>query len=226
MQSGSITVDAKGSAEVLYGNMGAGRIETEGDFTVSGKDSVYVDSDLHIGGDLRLNSDGEIVLDLSNMGSYNSTDSDGNVISGKDNLHENFLDHFKNDGTEGKGTIKVGGVENAVNADNFMIAIDMWDYQNNEFDLDKYDRDDNDTLAGDINSLKITMDGIELGAEKPSTRTTARRTTPSSGSTARSSLQAYRSTRTQTTPKIQPKRMLRTSLNTTSRSKTTSTLRR
>ncbi len=166
VQSGSITVDAKGSAEVLYGNMGAGRIETEGDFTVSGKDSVYVDSDLHIGGDLRLNSDGEIVLDLSNMGSYNSTDSDGNVISGKDNLHENFLDHFKNDGTEGKGTIKVGGVENAVNADNFMIAIDMWDYQNNEFDLDKYDRDDNDTLAGDINSLKITMDGIELGAEK------------------------------------------------------------
>ena len=43
--------------------MGAGRIETEGNFTVSGKDSVYVDSDLHIGGDLSLNSDGEIVLD-------------------------------------------------------------------------------------------------------------------------------------------------------------------
>ena len=36
----------------------------------SGKDSVYVDSDLHIGGDLSLNSDGEIVLDLSNMGDY------------------------------------------------------------------------------------------------------------------------------------------------------------
>ena len=155
VQSGSISVDAKGSAEVLYGNMGAGRIETGGDFTVSGKDSVYVDSDLHIGRDLNLNSDGEIVLDLSNMGNI-----------GMDNLHDSFLDHFKNDGTEGRGTIKVGGVENAVNADNFMIAIDMWNYQNNEFDLDKYDRDDNDTLAGDINSLKITMDGIELGAEK------------------------------------------------------------
>ena len=133
--AGSISVDAKGSAEVLYGNMGEGKIDTQGDFTVSGKDSVYVDSDLHIGGDLNLNSDGEIVLDLSNMGNI-----------GKDNLHNSFLDHFKNDGTEGKGTIKVGGVENAVNADNFMIAIDMWDYQNNEFALDKYDRGDDDTL--------------------------------------------------------------------------------
>lgn len=146
--AGSISVDAKGSAEVLYGNMGEGKIDTQGDFTVSGKDSVYVDSDLHIGGDLNLNSDGEIVLDLSNMGNI-----------GKDNLHNSFLDHFKNDGTEGKGTIKVGGVENAVNADNFMIAIDMWDYQNNEFALDKYDRGDDDTLAGDIDKLKINIGG-------------------------------------------------------------------
>ena len=161
VQSGSITVDAKGSAEVLYGNMGAGKIDTKGDFTVSGKDSVYVDSDLHIGGDLNLNSDGEIVLDLSNMGNIGTTPEEK-----KNHLHNNFLDHFKKNGTDGKGTIKVGGVENAVNADNFMIAIDMWDYQNNKFDLDKYDRDDEDTLAGDINSLKITMDGIELGAEK------------------------------------------------------------
>lgn len=156
-----ITIDAKGSAEVLYGNMGEGKITTDGNFTVSGKDSVYVDSDLHIGRDLNLNSDGEIVLDLSNMGNIGTTPEEKK----KNHPHNNFLDHFKKDGTDGKGTIKVGGVENAVNADNFMIAIDMWDYQNNEFDLKKYDRDD-DTLAGDINSLKITMDGIELGAEK------------------------------------------------------------
>lgn len=156
-----ITIDAKGSAEVLYGNMGEGKITTDGNFTVSGKDSVYVDGDLHIGRDLNLNSDGEIVLDLSNMGNIGTTPEEK-----KNHLHNNFLDHFKKDGTDGKGTIKVGGVENAVNADNFMIAIDMWDYQNNEFDLKKYDRDDDDTLAGDINSLKITMDGIELGAEK------------------------------------------------------------
>ena len=151
---GSIKIEASGSAEVLYGNMGEGKIDTQGDFTVKGKDSVYVDSDLHIGGDLNLNSDGEIVLDLSNMGNIGTTPEEK-----KDHLHENFLDHFKNGGTEGKGTIKVGGVENAVNADNFMIAIDMWDYQNNEFDLDKYDRDTNDTLAGDIDKLKINIGG-------------------------------------------------------------------
>lgn len=78
-----IDIDASGRAEILYGNMGDGRVTTAGDFSVSGKDSVYIDSDLHIGKDLNLRSDGEIVLDLSNMGSYDSVNEKGETISGK-----------------------------------------------------------------------------------------------------------------------------------------------
>ncbi len=139
----SISITASGSAEVLYGNMGEGKIETPGSLSVSGKESVYVDSDLHIGGDLNLNSDGEIVLDLSNMGNIGTTPDEK-----KHHLHDNFLDHFGKDGT---GAINVSGG----GADGFMIALDMWDYDKNEFDLEKYDIDENNTLAGDINNLQI-----------------------------------------------------------------------
>ena len=171
VQSGSITVDAKGSAEVLYGNMGAGRIETEGNFTVSGKDSVYVDSDLHIGGDLSLNSDGEIVLDLSNMGDIS-----------KENLHINFLDHFNKD-TAGGGAINVGGYkEGSSFSGDFMIGLDMWEDattpgEEGAFNLDKYDvtQDDIDNASGlngkkphklveDINALNI--DGVSGTAQE------------------------------------------------------------
>ena len=150
---GSITVTADKNAEVLYGNMGEGKIDTALDFTVSGKESVYVDSDLHIGRHLNLASDGEIVLDLSNMGDIS-----------KENLHNNFLDHFKKDKTgRSDGAINVYGVENAANLDNFMIALDMWDYQNNRFDLEKYDvaagdyeRADEHDLVDDLNALNIS----------------------------------------------------------------------
>ena len=56
---GEIKVDASGSAEILYGNLSTGQIVSGGSFSVSGGESVYVDSDLHIGKDLTLNSDGE-----------------------------------------------------------------------------------------------------------------------------------------------------------------------
>ena len=166
-----ITIDAKGSAEVLYGNMGEGKITTDGNFTVSGKDSVYVDSDLHIGGDLSLNSDGEIVLDLSNMGDIS-----------KENLHINFLDHFNKD-TAGGGAINVGGYkEGSSFSGDFMIGLDMWEDattpgEEGAFNLDKYDvtQDDIDNASGlngkkphklveDINALNI--DGVSGTAQE------------------------------------------------------------
>lgn len=166
-----ITIDAKGSAEVLYGNMGDGKITTDGNFTVSGKDSVYVDSDLHIGGDLNLNNDGEIVLDLSNMGDIS-----------KENLHINFLDHF-NKNTSGGGAINVGGYkEGSSFSGDFMIGLDMWEDpatpgEEGAFNLDKYDvtQDDIDNASGlkgkephklveDINALNI--DGVSGTAQE------------------------------------------------------------
>ncbi len=167
---GDIKIEASGSAEVLYGNMGEGKIDTQGDFTVSGKESVCVDSDLHIGGDLNLNSDGEIVLDLSNMGDIS-----------KENLHINFLDHF-NKNTAGGGAINVGGYkEGSSFSGDFMIGLDMWEDattpgEEGAFNLDKYDvtQDDISNSSGledkqphklveDINELNI--DGVSGTAQ-------------------------------------------------------------
>ena len=152
---GDISINASGRAEILYGNMGDGRVTTAGDFTVSGGESVYIDSDLHIGKDLNLSSDGEIVLDLSNMGNIS-----------KENLHKNFLDHFKQ-----VGTINVRDE----GADGFMIALDMWEEADPEsgkaagFNLNKYDVSEEDydgasdhKLAEDIKDLTISLNDEEL----------------------------------------------------------------
>ena len=143
-ETGSITVNASGAAEVLYGNLSTGQVLSGGSFSVSGSESVYVDSDLHIGKDLTLNSDGEIVLDLSNMG----------IIS-KENLHQNFLDHFKKD-----GDVKVTGG----GADGFILALDMWDAQLGRFKFDKYDTEH--TLTSDLESLNILINGTKAESAK------------------------------------------------------------
>ena len=141
---GDVSVNASGAAEVLYGNLSTGQVVSGGSFSVSGGESVYVDSDLHIGKDLTLNSDGEIVLDLSNMG----------VIS-KENLHQNFLDHFKKD-----GDVKVTGG----GADGFILALDMWDAQLGSFKFDKYDTEH--TLTSDLESLNILINGTKAESAK------------------------------------------------------------
>ena len=144
VNDGDISVEASGAAEVLYGNLSTGQIVSGGSFSVSGGESVYVDSDLHVGKDLTLNSDGEIVLDISNMG----------VIS-KENLHQNFLDHFKKD-----GDVKVTGG----GADGFILALDMWDAQSGSFKFDKYDTEH--TLTSDLESLNILINGTKAESAK------------------------------------------------------------
>ena len=141
---GDVSINASGAAEVLYGNLSTGQVVSGGSFSVSGGESVYVDSDLHIGKDLTLNSDGEIVLDLSNMG----------IIS-KENLHQNFLDHFKKD-----GDVKVTGG----GADGFILALDMWDAQLGRFKFDKYDTEH--TLTSDLESLNILINGTKAESAK------------------------------------------------------------
>lgn len=131
-ENGDIFITANGTAEVLYGHLGTGNVTSGGSLSVTGKDSVYIDTDLHIGGDLNLESNGEMLIDISNMGNIS-----------KENLHKEFLDHFKN-----TGTITVS------NSDKFKIAIDLWDNDSNSFKLDKYDIEH--TLTDDINNLQIT----------------------------------------------------------------------
>lgn len=140
-ENGDIFITANGTAEVLYGHLGTGNVTSGGSLTVKGEDSVYIDTDLHIGGDLNLESNGEMLIDISNMGNIS-----------KENLHKEFLDHFKN-----TGTITVS------NSDKFKIAIDLWDNDSNSFKLDKYDIEH--PLTDDINNLQITSKNEKINGK-------------------------------------------------------------
>ncbi|WP_281758300.1 filamentous hemagglutinin N-terminal domain-containing protein [Succinatimonas hippei] len=136
--TGGVSISAEnGSVTLSYGNLGTGSVTSYEDLDVNGGELVYIDTLLHADADLNLTSSGEIVLDLTNIG------------SDKETLHTDFLDHFKND-----GSINISGTED------FMLTVDMWDYENNTFDLDKYDVTEGSsahTLAEDIDNLNITI---------------------------------------------------------------------
>ena len=136
--TGGISISAEnGSVSLSYGNLGTGSVTSYRDLDVNGGESVYIDTLLHAEANLNLTSSGEIVLDLTNIG------------SDKETLHTDFLDHFKNE-----GSINISGTED------FMLTVDMWDYENNTFDLDKYDVTEGasaHTLADDIDNLNITI---------------------------------------------------------------------
>ncbi len=152
-KNGNITVTASGTAEVLYGHLGTGNVTSGGSLTVKGNDSVYIDTDLHIGGNLNLTSDGEMLIDLSNMGDIS-----------KENLHKEFLDHFKTQNSGGKGAeINISG------SDDFKITIDLWDEPSNSFKLDKYDVAGNEyegatnhKLTDDIKNLNVNVNGQQV----------------------------------------------------------------
>lgn len=137
---GDIKIIASGVAELLFGSMGGGKITSGGDLEVKGGDGIMLDSDFHVGGNMEFTSDGEVVLDLSNMGK-----------TSVDHLHEHFLDHFKTD-----GSITV----NVINDDDFLIGLDMWD--ETAFDFTKYDTKEH-KLYEDIDSLELTINDTEVG---------------------------------------------------------------
>ena len=155
--NGNIYISATdGDVNIYYGNMEKGIIDTQENVSLSGK-NVYVDSDMVIGGDLNLtttaDSTGEIVLDISNIGKVtnNSNIVNSNIV----NEMHTFLDSFKKD--KGK-SINFAGTDNA------KITIDMWDYNTNTFDLDKYDLNGK-TLSSKLDALNVTGNNNETGKD-------------------------------------------------------------
>lgn len=71
------------------------------------------------------------------------------IIKGR--MH-NFLKSFEKPatGTENAKSINFAGTDNA------KITVDMWDYNNNAFNLDKYDLDENNTLSSKLDKLNVT----------------------------------------------------------------------
>ena len=141
-QDGDIEISSNGTANVLFGHLGNGAIVVgaDGQFTVSGAESVYVDSDLSgVKGNISLSStNGEVLLDVTNI-AVNGTNGGNKELS-------EFLDNY----TEATGhsiTLNSG-------IDDHKITIDMWDDANSVFNLDKYDYDGK-SLAQRISSLNI-----------------------------------------------------------------------
>ena len=148
--NGSITVNASGAAEVLYGNLGTGSVSTAGNFTVNGGTtdggSVYVDSDLSgTTGNINLSAGGEVLLDITNIAKANENDKDPN---GAGALHK-FLEKYKAEGGNSSLTLKSDG-------DDEIIAIDMWG--DGKFDLNQYN-DGDKTFGGAIQALGEDLAG-------------------------------------------------------------------
>lgn len=132
----------KGDVNLYYGNLGQGLIDVAGDVNLEGK-NVYVDSDMVIDGNLNATADstGEIIVDISNIGKVTNNN---NIV----NKMHTFLDSFK------KEDDGIGKSINFAGTDNAKITIDMWD--NNTFDLDKYDLNINNTLSSKLDKLNVT----------------------------------------------------------------------
>ncbi len=168
---GNITIKANGTTDkdgnlisggdvnLYFGNQEQGLIITGGNLNVEATGDVYVDSDLDIGGDLTLTSNGansEVVLDLTNIGQVQA--KNGTVDDAVIGLH-NFMHHFSD--TAGGGA-QAGNKTISLNSasGDSKITVDMWDYENDKFDLKKYD----ETTAGghtfrdELNHLNLKVD--------------------------------------------------------------------
>lgn len=137
------TTDEKdGHVNLYFGNKEEGLITAGGNLTVNATGDVYVDSDLSVGGDLTLESSGEIsevLLDITNIGQVQGT----NALEGLDA----FLNHFQQGGAN--------SITLTANSNDAKITVDMWDYENNQFDLNKF-KYGGKTLADRLNSLNAT----------------------------------------------------------------------
>lgn len=156
-----------GNVNLYYGNKQEGLITTGGDLNVTGTGDVYVDSDLDIGGDLTLtgnSENSEVVLDLTNIGQVQA--KNGTVDNAVTGLH-NFMHHFSD--TTGGGT-QAGNKTISLNSasGDSKITVDMWDYENDKFDLEKYD----ETIAGghtfrdELNNLNLKVDNAGVAKDK------------------------------------------------------------
>ena len=145
-----------GNVNLYFGNKEQGLITTGGNLTVTGTGDVYVDSDLDIGGDLTLEgtgADSEVVLDITNIGQVQA--DNGTVTDALTGLH-NFMHHFSDIEGDGK-TITL----NAEKSGDVKFTADMWDYDKNEFDLDKFDTS-NHTFVNELNNIKANINGDDI----------------------------------------------------------------
>lgn len=158
-ENGNPVTIGGGNVNLYFGNKENGITTTGGNLTVEATGDVYVDSDLDIGGDLTLTGTGEnseVVLDLTNIGQVQA-DNDVNGKTSTEYLHD-FMHHFGKGENDGKHSINLS----AEKSGNAKLAVDMWDYEKSEFNLNKFDdtAPDGHTLVDELNNLNINASVI------------------------------------------------------------------
>ena len=121
--TGAITINAQNNLNAIIGVNTTGKITSASDLNFNSKTgNIYVDSDLNLEGNLNLSAkNGEVVLDISNIGKVKTDDNDNrNVID--------FLGKFNTQ----TGTQHI----DAKDSKNFLVTIDLW--KDNKFDFDQY----------------------------------------------------------------------------------------
>ena len=161
--TGNISITANdtsdGHVNVYYGNQEEGFIDAAGDLTVSAAGDIYMDSDLSVGGDLTLTSPGEMVLDLTNIGQVQA--DKGLVKDALTGLHE-FMHHF----TENeRHSIAFENEDGEVGATDAKLTVDMWNYNDGKFDLNKFDSTGH-TFLSELNGLNLTVGGETASAKE------------------------------------------------------------
>ena len=142
--TGNINITAtNGDVNIYYGNEEKGFVDTAGSLTVNAeKGNVYIDSDMKIGSDLNAKANDEIIVDISNVGKVDTTQT----------VHD-FLHGFI--GTE-QGTFDLKSTIN-----NAKITVDLWDDEEDKYDFTKYDYSEH-ILTSEFSNLNVsTTDNVQ-----------------------------------------------------------------
>lgn len=157
---GDITIIANdasdGHVNVYYGNQKEGFIDAAGSLSVTAAGDIYMDSDLKVGGDLTLTSPGEMVLNLTNIGQVQA--DKGLVTDALTGLHD-FMHQFE---TGGNTISFQTGTSDGTAAD-AKLAVDMWNDEENAYDLGKYDTNGH-TFKDELDQLNFTVQGDETAS--------------------------------------------------------------
>lgn len=148
---GTVTITAEDDVNLFYGNMKQGIVNAYGGLNVtSTSGNIFIDSDLNLGqGDqknITLASDHEMVLDISNIGKVRGSDD---ALEGLYNFLDHTIMNFKH--ASSTNSKPVDG----------KIAIDMSSDDGTKLNFNKYDKNQNDTLASHLQTLnkKLTFNG-------------------------------------------------------------------
>ena len=222
-------VVSEGSVNLYFGNQEEGLITTGGNLTVEATDDVYVDSDLEVGKNMTLTSNGEngeVLLTLTNIGKVQAnrfaevveralngkdlkgdrdalikaivddvklayptlsfTDADAGYIvdalnnyAGNENnkvqafekLNNEIAVEYMHDFMHSFDTGTQNQIDLKATSGNAKLTVDMWDYDNNKFDFEKYDTQFYGTqnkhyFVKELDNLKFYINNQKIDASK------------------------------------------------------------